>query len=670
MKQFLVFLVCLTSLTLQSQDVKQTAKGVLKISSNPIGATILVDGKDSKMKTPLEERFPVGPMKITLRLRNYKDSTFTVIIQTVTPAICDIPLVRTTFTLHLKTIPPGAKGTIDSMDPIVTDTTLELLSGEKKLIEHYIDLEMEGFEKELKRVSGKAGSIQNITITLKSTFGYLTVNAEANAQVFLSDKPMTLPVENYHLEPGQYTLKVKEDSKEDSIEIFEIKAGQTIIRTPVLKSKYGTLDVTSFLSDIYIDGEKKGTGKFTGKLPNATYTVSATRKDYDTVRQTVKVSSEIPARVTLTPNRIIGTIYFVSQDNPETKGAKIYINDQDSGRIPKTVKLPPGSYRIRLEKQGLNDLMDSIQITATRVMTFDRQMKRETPKNSYGSLEIIADSCDIRIGNEKKATGKFFAAKILTGTYSVKAERYGYFPDTAFVTVTSGMPAKKVLVPVKIYALVDFTAKQNPQSTGALIFINDQDSGQVPRTVKLPYGQHKIRLSKEGFTDLKDNIVINSQEKSEFDANMIAVPPKVEPKTEPKAVSRIDAKSKNKAATKEEAKSQADKLDNSSSRDNGNKGIWKTATWVTGSAAALSAGYSVVAYRVLYKDAADYKSSIFYHKSSNAALVAAGGLAAVSVACLIRTLTIKSNRNPKQGISFIPGPDGIGLGVAINLNRK
>ena len=164
----------------------------------------------------------------------------------------------------------------------------------------------------------------------------------------------------------------KKSAKHDSL---QVNASDTIKQNKVVIAPV-TISAPDDSTEIWIDREMVGTGKWQGNLPEGFHVVN-TRKDGLESRTTnIWIEDETPQQIDLvTPM----TAYGLLSVHCNEVGAKVYINGVLSGETPCVIKnLPAGKMcKVKLSLKGFKDKETLVRIIANDLVDVEMTLKRE-----------------------------------------------------------------------------------------------------------------------------------------------------------------------------------------------------------------------------------------------------------------------------------------------------
>lgn len=101
-------------------------------------------------------------------------------------------------------------------------------------------------------------------------------------------------------------------------------------------------------------------------------------------------SCRLPAQPgTATPTSVAATAYLLVEVTP--RGAQIYVDGMRSGRTPATLTLRPGQHTVRVEQDGFEPLVETVNLAADDKATIGRELV-PLPASSVPTVTPIAPS--------------------------------------------------------------------------------------------------------------------------------------------------------------------------------------------------------------------------------------------------------------------------------------
>ncbi len=275
-------------------------RGSVSISSEPTGATILLDGKNTGLNTPQTiSDIQAGQHSLTLKKTGYFDynQTFTIVSNQTT--ILSAVLIPTS-SLLVSSTPSGAVITLDNQTVGKTRTIISGITPGS----HDLLLVKSGYEPFEATVHPPAGVVTSLFVSLNLTGGKLSVSSNPSGSwIFLDGKDTgyQTPKILSGLSSGPHTLVLKKD-------LFMNWATSVIITDSQITSVSASLVEGGTNGSIFaysipsgallsLDGIPTGyvTSKMIGGIPAGNHTVMMTKTGFQNVTQSITVK---PGRLT------------------------------------------------------------------------------------------------------------------------------------------------------------------------------------------------------------------------------------------------------------------------------------------------------------------------------------------------------------------------------------
>jgi len=181
-----------------------------------------------------------------------------------------------------------------------------------------------------------------------------------------------------------------------------------------------------------------------GSLPSFSKDSKATIGEPDIETRSLEVKVLYPEIKIMTSQAIIqdsnatvttiigpGTLEISSSPS----GAKIYVNGEYKGVTPLTLSLMPGTYEVRITKDGYEDYTGMIGVKTGKTRSIS-----VTLKPVYGFLSVNSNppGAEVYIKGNYAGTTPLENYKLSPGEYEVKIKKDGYEEYSKIVTITAG----------------------------------------------------------------------------------------------------------------------------------------------------------------------------------------------------------------------------------------
>ena len=141
--------------------------------------------------------------------------------------------------------------------------------------------------------------------TLDANFGWLQIgDTLAGASVYVNDSLIgTAPISRHTLIKGEYSVRIVKNLYKPYEETIEIIEDQVKILSPDLEVDFATVSLSTVDdAELWVNGQYKGTGSWSGKLKTGSYTFEARKDKYHTQQISREITTQPPyQQYTLAP---------------------------------------------------------------------------------------------------------------------------------------------------------------------------------------------------------------------------------------------------------------------------------------------------------------------------------------------------------------------------------
>ena len=229
-----------------------------------------------------------------------------------------------------------------------------------------------------------------LVVALQPQFGWLTINGDAvtkGAHVFATNTVTgrktqlgTIPMTNKEIDGGVYTLQIQQEKYKDYSTTVTIAEGKTTVISPQLEANFAQLTLTTQSgADIYVDGRKLGTGRWSGTLELGEYSVETRQASHKSSYTNLSVLPQTAGKTIVLndPLPIYGSL--IVDGTP--MDAVVYVDNKRVGVSPLVYgELLIGSHTVRLEKEGYVKQEKTIAISEGQEHMLEYTLAQETPK--------------------------------------------------------------------------------------------------------------------------------------------------------------------------------------------------------------------------------------------------------------------------------------------------
>lgn len=238
-----------------------------------------------------------------------------------------------------------------------------------------------------------------MTVDLLPQFGWLTIAGDNTSQggyVFATNTATggmiqlgTIPLNNKEMSSGVYTLRIQKEKYKDYSTTITIEDGKTTTLQPVLEANFAQVTLTTNEgADIYVDGNRLGTTRWTGTLELGEHSVEARQASHHSAYTNVRITLQ-SAGQTITLNDPLPIYGSLIVDGSPADVA-VYVDGKKVGTSPLFVsELLIGTHKIRLEKEGYDKQEKTIAISEGQEHMLEYTLAKETPKPTLTDKETF-----------------------------------------------------------------------------------------------------------------------------------------------------------------------------------------------------------------------------------------------------------------------------------------
>lgn len=221
-----------------------------------------------------------------------------------------------------------------------------------------------------------------LDIDLSPAFGWIDITGTSvnGAAVYVDDLFVgQAPLKTGRLASGTHTVKIVRPMYHNYETAVTVTDGRTTSISPRLEADFARVTLmTDGNAEIWVNGELKGNGTWTGDLGSGSYIVECRKASHRPTRETITVTSSMsaaPIRLQ-SPKPIYGVLSIVS--NPGV--AEVYLDGRPIGQTP--LYLPQtliGSHTLKLSKSGCADWTGNVTISEGQIAEVTATLQSGAP---------------------------------------------------------------------------------------------------------------------------------------------------------------------------------------------------------------------------------------------------------------------------------------------------
>ena len=269
------------------------------------------------------------------------------------------------------------------------------------------------YHTEAGRVTVTAEGRAEVNVTLRPNFGWIKLDAAAEeyrgAYVYINNERVgQLPYMSGELKSGTYRVKVAKSMYKSSEAQVKVADNETTTMNISLVPNFATVTLLADAeSEIWIDGEKKSTGRWSGPLEIGDYTVEVRKPSHRSASDVIHVLDVAERTIQLkSPTPIYAPLELES--NPLR--ATVLIDGVEVGETPmmKTDVLV-GTYRVVFKKEGYKSVEKTIVVKENeenRLSAMLTNNNRGNGASNTGGKGSVAPAVNTKTKESSKETPK------------------------------------------------------------------------------------------------------------------------------------------------------------------------------------------------------------------------------------------------------------------------
>ncbi|MCD6506169.1 PEGA domain-containing protein [Candidatus Poribacteria bacterium] len=329
----------------------------------PTAARVFVDGKGVGETPYTDPAIPVGEHVVKVSKPLYHEYQRRVTIEKDRKHTV-LAVLRPGFgSLEVESTPSGAEvALIDSSGTRRGSGRTPLKLDRLPSGSYQLQVSKDRYHPQSETVFIRDGEVTKESVTLRPRFGTLNVESDpAGATVLLAGEEKGVTPLKVEVDAGRYVLELHKDLYMDWSGEVEIREGETTDVSRKLTPNFGVLDVqvTPEGAKIMVDGREMGRTPAKLRLSPGAHKVEVIEEGYvPKVYETVFIVRDRTERLEGELERKMGTLRVISTP-PE---ARIFVDGRDCGQTPNVLRLPAGSHRLKLSKEGFRDYEETVDI--------------------------------------------------------------------------------------------------------------------------------------------------------------------------------------------------------------------------------------------------------------------------------------------------------------------
>lgn len=226
-----------------------------------------------------------------------------------------------------------------------------------------------------------AGAKVEKSINLDPAYGWLEVKSSQleGAAVFVDNQLIgTAPIKSGKLSSGEHTVKIVKELYDAHTAVVTISDNKITAYNPTLSADFANVTINAFNgAEIWVNGEKKGTTKWSGRLATGAYIFEARKAGHRTTTLAKSISATPSHQVynLEAPTAIMGGVVVTT--TPAM--ADVAVDGKSVGRTPISLdNLIIGQHAITITKEGYSTHTEQITVVQDKSVNLDIALHKGT----------------------------------------------------------------------------------------------------------------------------------------------------------------------------------------------------------------------------------------------------------------------------------------------------
>lgn len=322
------------------------------------------------------------------------------------------------------------------------------------------------------------------------------------------------PVSIGELDPGDHLVIVEKPGYLPGRRTVTLAAGQKAAVDVKLDPITGLILVrsTPIGADVKVDGADRGkTPLLLTDLPVGRYRVNVSAVGFVSKDVELTVENRTPQALTVALASDSATLIVDSKP----QGAAVVVNGLTKGTTPCEIdRLPTGENAVSITLADHLPFQQKVKLQAGDVQKIEATLSPQP-----ASLSVISTPAGAKVYVDDVLMGQspLVLDTITPGTHAVRAELAGYEHGTRSVELKNRDRRVEEFQLVKNVGTLDVMTDQ----AGAKVMVDGEAKGTIlaagdkpsePLKIELPVGEHKLALSKKGFSSIERTVSIKKGE--------------------------------------------------------------------------------------------------------------------------------------------------------------
>lgn len=244
-----------------------------------------------------------------------------------------------------------------------------------------------------------------VNVSLKPNFGWLKIHGEEEihgAYIYIGNERIgQLPLTTDAIKSGTHQVRVIKPMYKTYERQVSVVDNETLELNVELEANFADVTLkTDKDSEIWVDGEMKGTGQWKGPMVLGEYTVEVKKESCRTVSEIIQISEVGEKEIELkSPIQVLASLEISSSPMRAT----VYIDDVEVGETPLIKNdLPVGTCRLKFKKQGYATMEKTVELLENVENKVFAEMEEDEDIITKKRVAQVKEEGKEKIKNEQK----------------------------------------------------------------------------------------------------------------------------------------------------------------------------------------------------------------------------------------------------------------------------
>lgn len=388
------------------------------------------------------------------------------------------------------------------------------------------------YHTEAGRVTVTADGKAEVNVTLRPNFGWIKLDGAEDlrgAYVYIDNARVgQLPFVSENIKSGEHRVKIVKNMYKPYEQPIVVEDNETSELNIEMIPNFAVVTLTADAeSEIWIDGEHRGKGRWNGRLEVGDYIVEVKKESHREASQVLHINTTGEKSFEL---QLPIPIYAPLEISSTPLRATVYIDGIEVGETPLIKSdILVGRHRVKFEKEGYG----SVEQTVVLKEGLENQISVELSNVKEVNITSVPSDASVSIDGVYKGVTPL-KTKLNYGEHTITFSKSGYTQENKTISVDALTNTINHNFSVQ---KEEITITSNPSK--ATVSIDNLYEGVTPLKVTLDRGSYLIYLSKKGYSSHGEYKTIPTTRKNDFHFILSKLEDPVKTKTKSKTDNRL-----------------------------------------------------------------------------------------------------------------------------------